>query len=58
MKETNYWEQFLNSGSVEAYLQFRENDEGKQPKDMGVNPYAGVSERNRNDTENGACRRI
>lgn len=62
MKESNYWQQFMSTGSIEAYLSYRMEcgGIGEQPEkrttDLGVNPYAGVCDRNRNDFEGGACR--
>lgn len=66
MKETNYWKQFVNTGSVDAYLSYRtackKSEERLQTacmgsrQDAGVGAYAGISERNRHDSKNGAYR--
>ncbi len=53
MEETNYWDQFLNTGNVNDYLNFKQKEQGQ-----GDQPYAGNSERNRNDIEDGAYRGI
>ncbi len=53
MEETNYWEQFKNTGNIGDYLNYKQKEQ-----DMGVHPYAGNSERNRNDIEDGAYRGI
>jgi len=62
MKGLNYWQQFLNTGSVEDYLRFRETEgKGNISKEntfMGDNPYAGVCEINRDRTEDSAYRGI
>lgn len=59
MKESNYWQQFLNTGSIEDYLKFRkmteESDSGKRSM-MGENPYAGIYKVNRDGFEDGAYR--
>lgn len=56
MKEMNYWEQFIHTGSVEDYLRFKDADdtivknESDTVKQTGENPYAGVRNRYRNCT--------
>ena len=71
MKETNYWQQFMSTGSVKDYLNYRM--EGRQTADsgydaepvlvknstektLGVNSYAGVCSSNGNNFKDGACR--
>lgn len=71
MKETNYWQQFMSTGSVKDYLNYRmENGQtanagsdtdsvvsmSSTAKGLGVNSYAGVCSSNRNDFKDGACR--
>ena len=62
MKELNYWQQFLNTGRIEDYLKFRENQEEDNISEehivMGDNPYAGICKVNRNGFEDGAYRGI
>lgn len=62
MKGLNYWQQFLNTGSVEDYLKFRDIQEKKNIAEesvvMGENPYAGVCKINRDRTEDSAYRGI
>ena len=56
MKGLNYWQQFLSTGSVEDYLNFRKI-QGNTTEDymvMGDNPYAGVCEVNRDCIEDSA----
>lgn len=65
MKETNYWQQFMSTGSIKDYLNYctecgkavsdsRQTD--RVSENLGVNSYAGVCGSNRNDFEGGACR--
>lgn len=65
MKETNYWQQFMSTGSIKDYLNYctecgkavpdsRQADRALE--NLGVNSYAGVCGSNRNDFEDGACR--
>lgn len=56
MQTLNYWKQFINTGRVEDYLSYINNDknDNEQVKQSGENPYAGVHMCNRNDTETGA----
>jgi len=62
MKELNYWQQFINTGSIDAYLNYRMEQDGstigknQDRRDLGVNSYAGVCSSDRNDFEGGACR--
>lgn len=64
MKSLNYWQQFTNTGKIEDYLTYIDqqnkivNDKDQQMEDLGVNPYAGIHKRNRNSTETGAYRGI
>lgn len=62
MKESNYWQQFLNTGRIEDYLKFRETAaEGSVSREhagMGENPYAGICEVDRDGFEDGAYRGI
>lgn len=62
MKESNYWQKFLNTGSVEDYLRFR----AKSSEDgtaggcarMGDDPYAGIHKINRDGFKDSAYRGI
>ena len=69
MKEINYWQQFMNTGSINDYLNYRNscNDinggdlfSGERAsgsvRDVGVNSYAGVCSSNGNNFKDGACR--
>lgn len=70
MKEINYWQQFMNTGSVDDYLNYRRessmadsisnvtSDKGASSttRDLGVNSYAGVCRSNGNNFKDGACR--
>lgn len=70
MKERNYWQQFLSTGSIDDYLSFRNSQEetdvsgpdtDKVPDGstvVGDNPYAGIYKTNRNGFEDGAYRGI
>ena len=65
MKETNYWQQFMSTGSIMDYLSYRseckeevQNHRLAEPASefLGVNSYAGVCSSNGNDFKDGACR--
>lgn len=65
MKETNYWQQFMSTGSIDAYLNYRTECDGKKKnsdkafaavRNLGVNSYAGVCSCYGNDFKDGACR--
>lgn len=60
MKETNYWQQFLNSGKIEDYLtykgSFRPAESVTNSVNSGEKRYAGVHRDNRNDIKDGAYR--
>ncbi len=64
MKETNYWQQFMSTGSIKDYLNYRSEGRetascrpaGPASENLGVNSYAGVCRSNRNDFKDGACR--
>lgn len=62
MKESNYWQKFLNTGRVEDYLKFRETagngGAARECAVMGENPYAGIHKINRDGFEDGAYRGI
>ncbi len=62
MKESNYWQQFLNTGRVEDYLKFRnspvEDSTAGGYAGMGDDPYAGIHKSNRDDFTDGAYRGI
>ncbi len=62
MKESNYWQQFINTGRVEDYLKFRETaDTGGRDGEyaaVGENPYAGIHKIDGNGFEDGAYRGI
>lgn len=70
MKNENYWQQFLSSGNIQDYLNYRCNNQRNkesleekavasyEDRGLGVNSNAGVCERNRNDFESGAYRGI
>lgn len=63
MKELNYWEQFLNTGSIEDYLRYKttcsskEDDRSERPtsQTVGENSYAGVCVSYGNDFKNRTC---
>jgi len=69
MKETNYWQQFMNTGSISDYLNYKNESNDVSDKssfsgervsgsvrDVGVNSYAGVCSSNRDYFKDGACR--
>lgn len=62
MKESNYWQQFLNTGRIEDYLKFREKSKGDSTAVrcavMGENPYAGIHKIDRDGFEDSAYRGI
>lgn len=68
MKAQNYWQNFTNTGRIEDYLSYIDqqkktlDDTGRQREDLGEHPggcsYAGIHMCNRNDIEAGACRGI
>lgn len=72
MQTLNYWKQFENTGKIEDYLFYKNDDQGggshmAQPtsryheeaiKQSGVNSNAGIHKCNRNDFETGAYRGI
>lgn len=64
MKSSNYWQQFASTGKIEDYLNYalhkpkdREMS-GESKEDTGIDQYAGIHMRNRNDIESGAYRGI
>ena len=60
MKEINYWQQFLKSGSVEDYLSykdtFRQSEHVTNSVNAGAEGYAGVHRDNGNVIKDGAYR--
>ena len=62
MKETNYWQQFLSTGSIEDYLHFKnvqmENGEASERKSMGEYPDAGIYYRYGNYIEDSPYRGV
>jgi len=60
MKETDYWQQFLSTGSIQDYLQFKnvQTDDISEREDMGEDPDAGVCYRNRNYIEDSPYRGV
>lgn len=56
MKEINYWQQFLNTGSVEDYLSYKQNEAEEAKK--GEHSDAGAFQRYRDDIESGTFRGI
>lgn len=59
MNNTNYWEQFLNTGNVDDYLSFKTEKGENPPSEVGKtgeNPYAGLCNSNRNDNKDNTCR--
>lgn len=60
MKKSNYWQQFLSTGKIEDYLVYHQiesdNQQKKSTGSTGVDSYAGVCERDRNDFKDGAYR--
>lgn len=58
MKETNYWEQFLNTGKVKDYLTYRETESTEKSEEKGAHPNAGTDQCYRVDIEGGTFRGI
>ncbi|HKM05167.1 MAG TPA: hypothetical protein VJZ04_11385 [Lachnospiraceae bacterium] len=61
MNNTNYWEQFLNTGKVDDYLSFKTIKEEYTPSGVsktGENPYAGLCDSNRNDYKDNTSWRV
>lgn len=67
MKSLSYWQQFLNTGSVEAYLCYARSREGAEEGPEGdersireeeTRRYAELHMDHRNDTETGPLRGI
>ena len=60
MNNENYWLQFMKSGRIEDYLLYSEEYSkkwsGPKPGNEAKNPYAGISDINRNDLKDGAYR--
>lgn len=60
MNEINYWQQFLNSGSVEDYLHykdtFRQSEHVTNSGNSGAESHAGVHRDNGNGFKDGAYR--
>ncbi len=57
MKETNYWQQFLNTGSVESYLSYKAQEKA-DAEQKGEHSDAGTFQCNRNHIESGTFRGI
>ena len=55
MKETSYWNQFMNSGKVEDYLKFKEQTK-EADGSKGESVSAGFYNRNRDDYQGSAYR--
>lgn len=53
MDEITSWDHFMNSGSIRDYLDYKQTETQK-----GAEPYAGNSERYRDDIKDGAYRGI
>ena len=60
MQTLNYWKQFLNTGRIEDYLTYVNNDKLQTGESSapGEGPYAGDHICNRNDIETNASWRI
>lgn len=58
MKETNYWQQFLNTGSIEAYLSYKNQERANEKQKKGEHSDAGTFQRYRDDIESGTFRGI
>lgn len=62
MKETNYWQQFLSTGSIQDYLEYRQEYNGKAAPqaafagELGENSYAGICRSDRDGSQDGAYR--
>lgn len=57
MKESSYWDQFMQSGKIEDYLKFKnETNEEQSPKGDVVS--AGFYNRDRDDHQGSAYRGI
>ena len=55
MKETSYWDQFMNSGKIEDYLKFKEQAKDRDSS-KGEAVSAGFYNRNRDDYQGSAYR--
>ena len=55
MNEISYWNQFVNSGRIEDYLNFKEQA-SKHNNSEGESVSAGISGRNRDDYQGSAYR--
>lgn len=58
MKETNCWQQFLNTGKVSDYLSYVDEKRTRQMEEKGAHPNAGTDQCYRNDIESGTFRGI
>lgn len=59
MKSWNYWQQFMNTGSVRDYLEYvqvRDGCKELKQEEAGVRQDAGIYICNRDHTETDACR--
>lgn len=58
MKESIYWQRFLNTGRVDDYLSYLTQKEKDEAKKEGENPNAGTFHSYRDDIEGGTFRGI
>lgn len=58
MKEINYWQQFMRTGSVEDYLSYLKQKSDKEPVRGGEDSGAGSMQCYRTDIEGGTFRGI
>lgn len=61
MQSLNYWTKFANTGRVEDYLSYVNNDKSpvrETAEQSGENPYAGIHMCDRNHIETGTYRGI
>ncbi len=59
MNSENYWKQFTRTGRIEDYLRYVNEDRRcgeEETRDMGVFRDAGITMRDRDDTEADTCR--
>ncbi len=58
MKETNYWQQFLNTGNVEDYLSYKSHEREDREQKKGEHSDAGTFQCDRHNIESGTFRGI
>ena len=58
MKEENYWQQFLNTGRIEDYLFYKQQNKAEEKQKKEEHSDAGAVQRYRNHIESGTFRGI